>query len=77
MTLVRIVWRDTHAEDGWVVPGECNQHPRTIISVGWLLNAEKSGHHTIAQDWDADAGRYGGVSHIVSSCVEHVEVLDE
>jgi hypothetical protein len=76
MTLVRITWYDTHAEAGWIVPGECEPHPRVIVSVGWLLLAEKAGYHTIAQDWDAAAGRYNGVSHILSASVQHVEVIE-
>lgn len=76
MPLVRITWMDTHGEHGWITPGECDPEPRLIVSVGWQLQAEKAGHHSIAQDWDAAAGRYNGVSHIVSSCVRSVEVIE-
>lgn len=75
MRLVRITWRDTHGEHGWITPGDCDPEPRLIVSVGWLLNAEKAGHYTLAMDWDEAAGRYNGVSHIVVPCVVKIEYL--
>ena len=76
MNLVRIYWRDTHAEAGWVTPGDCDPEPRVIISVGFLLGAEKANHHTIAQDYDRATGMYGGVSHIYSPCVQRMETIE-
>ena len=75
MTPVVVTWHDAHTEHGWLSTGECEQHPRVIRSVGWLLTAEKAGHHTLAQSHDPEADTWGEVLHIPSAMVQRVEQL--
>jgi hypothetical protein len=75
MRPVKVTWRDTHGDAGWIAPGECDPEPRLIVSVGWLMRAEKQGHDTLCMDWDEAAGRVNGVSHIPSALVVKIEDL--
>ena len=75
MNLVRIYWHDAHTEHGWVAAGDTSVGPRVIVSVGWLLLAEKAGHHTIAQSHDFEADTWGELLHIPSGMVRDVDII--
>ena len=69
-------WIDAHGQDGWLAPADMAGPPRRIHSVCWVLPTAKPEHLTIAQDYDTDADRWNGVTHLPWSMVRRVDYID-
>ena len=57
MTPVRIEWWDAHdigAGDGWLDPGNLDDGPCVVTTVGYLLKGSKAGHLLVAQSITPD-----------------------
>lgn len=80
MTLVRIDWLDAHDDaEQWTDPADIDQQPRTVTTVGTLLQYGQGGkrrHMSVALSVDSE-GFLGKIIHVPRQCVIRVAILAE
>lgn len=70
MRLVVVLWRDAHADgDSWISVDEIEDEPYIVESVGFVLEAVKSGHISLCQSLADDEGVVDHVLHIPNEMV--------
>lgn len=75
MRLAVVLWRDAHADgDSWISVEDIEDCPYVVESVGFVLEAVKSGHISLCQSLADDDGVVDHVLHVPNEMI--IEIID-